>query len=328
MKFDIGIPSSREGLCVPVPYAGPEEIIKIIQASERLGYDAIWGPDFITRTKGMGGIQDTAPPNWYELLITLAYAAAVTERVKLGAFILLPYRDPIILAKQVAALDQFSKGRLLLGVGLGMARDEFEAIRTRERKAHRGKMMDEKMESLHLLLSHDSDEVSFRGEYVEFQGVNLHPKPVQDPLPVYVPGTTPQALPRIARWGSGLMMSAAKAPEAAGALSSVLKEHGRTLSEIDVIAEAQLCLAPTHEGAVEKYRNSRLGQFRLARGAEISSLVAANWIGTPDEAVEKINKVKEKGITHFNALHTAGDTVEETMEQMQMFAEEVIPLCK
>ena len=167
----------------------------------------MWGTDFITPTKGMG-IPDTHPPSWYELLISLAYVAALTDRIKLGTgVILLPYRDPIILAKQVATLDQYSGGRVLLGLGLG-GREEFEAIRPRERKAHRGKIMDEGLEALSLLLSHDEGEVSFKGQYVEFQGVNLHPKPVQNPLPIYVPGRTPDALHRIARWGLGFLMRA------------------------------------------------------------------------------------------------------------------------
>ncbi len=327
MKFDIGIPTSREGLFVPAPFAGPKEIVDLIRASERLGYNAAWGPDFITRTRGMGGIGDPRPPNWYEILISLAYAAALTERIKLGAFILLPYRDPVILAKQVATLDQFSNGRLLLGVGLGMARDEFEAVRTRDRKAHRGRLTSEIMESLHLLLSHDTREVNFSGEYIEFQGVNLNPRPVQNPLPIYAPGRTQEGLRRVAAWGSGLLIPAASARRSIEALEPLLEERGRSLSDIDVVVEAQLCLAQTHEAAVEKYRASRLGQFRLSRGQETSSLVATGWIGTPGEVVEKISKIKEEGVTHFHALHTAGDTMEEAMEQMEVFAQEVVPLC-
>ena len=326
MKFDIEIPTSREEVFVPHPFAGPPEIVQIIQMAERLGYNAVWGTDFVTPTKGMGipGIQS---PNWYEILISLAYAAAVTDRIKLGTgVILVPYRDPIILAKQSATLDQFSGGRLLLGLGLG-SREEFEAIRPRERKAHRGKMMDEKLEALQLLLSHDEGEVSFKGQYVEFQGVNLHPKPVQNPLPIYVPGKTPDALRRVARWGLGFMIRATNVRERIDALQPPLEEYGRDLSQIDVTAEASLSLARTHNAAIDHFQNSRLG-YRLKRGQDIGQLVSDNWIGTPEEVSEKINKTKEEGITHFLALHIADDTVEEMMEQMQMFAEEVIPLVK
>jgi len=103
MKFGIGIPNCREGIFYPIPIADPQEIIKLTQLAERLGYDSVWGTDFITPIPRMG-IPDTPQPNWYELLITLAYLAAATQRIQLGAgVVLLPYRDPIILAKQAAA---------------------------------------------------------------------------------------------------------------------------------------------------------------------------------------------------------------------------------
>ncbi|MEE9199608.1 MAG: hypothetical protein V3U26_07425, partial [Dehalococcoidia bacterium] len=75
MKFDTEVPTCREGVFVPVPFAGPKEIVQVIQKAESLGYNAVWATDFITPTKGYG-IPDAQPPNWYEPLISLAYAAA------------------------------------------------------------------------------------------------------------------------------------------------------------------------------------------------------------------------------------------------------------
>ncbi len=327
MRFDVEVPTSREGIHVPIPFAGHKEIIKTIKLAERLGYNAVWGTDFMTPSPSMG-ILEKQPPNWYELLICLAYAAAVTKRVKLGTgAILLPYRDVILLAKQVATLDHFSNGRLLLGLALGGFRDEFEAIRPRDKKANRGKMMDEQIEALHLLLSHDKGEVSFKGQYVEFQGVNLNPKPLQRPLPIYMPGRNPDAVERIARWGLGYMIRASDARERLETIRPVLEKYGKSPSEIDVTVEAQLSLAKTHEAAVDFYRNSHLAHSNLKR-QDIGTIVANNWIGTPDEVIEKIAHVKELGITHFIALHLAGDTVAESWEQMQIFAEDVIPHAK
>ncbi len=324
LKFDIEIPTCREGIFVPTAFARPEEHVRVIQEAERLGYHAVWGTDFITPTPHIE-IPDAQPPNWYEVLITLAYAAAVTERIKLATgVILLPYRDPVILAKQAATLDQFSGGRLILGLGLG-SREEFDVLYPKQRGAHRGKMMDEKVEALQLLLSHDKGEVSFKGQYVEFEGVNLHPKPVQNPLPIYVPGRSPDAVRRVARLGLGFMIRSSDARERLDALRPAMEEYGRDLSEVDIVAEAQLSLARSHDAAVERYRNSRLG-FRN-KGQDVEVLVSSNWIGTPEEVAENINKTKSEGISHFLPLHIAGDTVEERLEQMQMFAEDVIPNC-
>ena len=184
--------------------------------------------------------------------------------------------------------------------------------------------MDEHIEALRLLLSHDEQNVSYQGRYAEFYDVNLHPRPVQHPLPIYVPGQSAESLQRVAKWGLGFMVSASTIEERLEALKPALEEHGRDLSEIDAIAEAELCLAPTHEAAVERYSASRMGQFR-ARLMDVDSVVKLDWIGTADEVAAKISGMTEKGITHFNAFHIAGDTIEEMHEQMQAFAEEVMP---
>ena len=324
MKFDTEIPNSREGVFVPVPFAGPNQIVQVAQGAERLGFHAVWGTDFMTPTSDYG-MTDSDAPNWHEPLITLAYCAALTERIKLGTgVILLPFRDPVILAKQVATLDRFSNGRLLLGVGLGFSRKEFEAIRPRSRGARRGTIMDEHLAVLHLLLSHDGKAASFEGRYTEIQGVALDPKPVQNPLPIYLAGQSDPALERVARWGAGMLVPAAQARTRMDALKPVLEEHGRDISEIDIVAAADLTLARTHKAAVARYRASRAGQFKT-RGSDFESAIAGNWIGTTADVAEKIGATKEQGITHFRIANSVGETVTESLEQMHMFAEEIIP---
>jgi alkanesulfonate monooxygenase SsuD/methylene tetrahydromethanopterin reductase-like flavin-dependent oxidoreductase (luciferase family) len=325
LKFDVEIPTCREGVFVPAPFAGPNQIIELIKLAEQLGYYAVWGTDFWTPHSRIPESTDI-PPNWYEVMISLSYAAAVTDKIKLGTgVVLLPYRDPIILAKQVATLDQFSNGRFLLGIGLGV-RPEFEAINTRQKKAHRGRMLDEKLEALIFLLSHTQEEYSFNGEYVQFENVNLNPKPVQNPLPMYSPGRNPGSLRRIAKNAMGYMIRNSEAKDRLDAIEPFLHEYGRDISELDVVAESHLSLAGTHEDAVANYQNSRLGnQSKNMNIGDINKVIADNWIGTVSEVVQKIVSTKAMGISHYLALHIAGDTVEAQIEQMQIFAEEVIP---
>jgi alkanesulfonate monooxygenase SsuD/methylene tetrahydromethanopterin reductase-like flavin-dependent oxidoreductase (luciferase family) len=109
------------------------------------------------------------------------------------------------------------------------------------------------------------------------------------------------------------------------ALKSVLERHSRSMSDIDLVAEGQVRLAHDKEKAVAEYGASRQARFSLIRGASLEKLIADNWIGTPDEVVQKISTVARQGVTHFNALHIAGDTMSERLDQMQMFAEEVMP---
>ena len=328
LRFDVEIPTCREGVFVPAPFGGSEDIARTVMSAEAWGFDAVWATDFLNPTPSFG-MPEEAPPRWYEPLVTLAALAGRTERIKLGTgVVMLPFRDPVILAKQAATLDQFSGGRLLLGLGLGAFRDEFESVRTGQRRAHRGRMMDEHLEVLHRLLNAADEPLSFAGRYVEVKGVRMHPRPRQTPLPFYMPGRNEAAYARIARYGHGLMIPGAGAGAHLQAMAPHLDACERSLDALDVIAEGDMRLGATRAEAVKGYFGSRMGHQRTAvRGLAAEKLVAEHWIGTPEEVAEKLNFIaRETGITHFNVLHIAADSMAERLEQMQCFAEEVMPL--
>ena len=195
MRFDICLPNAMEGFLAPTEFAGPREIAKFAVEAERLGYNAVWGFDFVNPTPDMG-IPDGETANWYELMTTLSYVAGVTERIRLVAgVVVLPNRDSIILAKQVATVDQFSQGRLDLGIGLGL-RPEFLTMQPRLKGVYRGELVDEKLEALKLLLDPAGGRVSYDGKHVAFSNVNLDPKPLQNPLPMLTAAETPAPLKR------------------------------------------------------------------------------------------------------------------------------------
>ncbi|MFQ5872339.1 MAG: LLM class flavin-dependent oxidoreductase [Dehalococcoidia bacterium] len=327
MKFGIGIPNCREGIFYPIPFAGTHEILKLTQLAERLGYDSVWGTDFICPVPAMS-LPEPQTPNWYEPLISLAYLAGATQRIELGVgVVLLPYRDPVILAKQAVTLDQFSGGRLLFGWGLGHFRDEFVAIQTRNKRARRGEVLEENMEALHLLLNSDG-KVSFKGKYFEFRDVELDPKPFQKPLPVYIAGHAPDTPARIARYAAGMSMvfSAVKGSirEMVDALVPYLEREGRDLSEIDRAFSTNLFLAQTREEAVKGAKESWLTKRRGARDPD--AFIARLLVGTPEEVAEKIRNLEEQGVTHCVTTNFLVDTFDEALEQVQMFGEEVLPL--
>ena len=229
IRFDTAVPTCREGLFVPVGFAGPEEIVATAVRADELGYHAVWATDLLIPTADYR-IPDAEPPNWYDPLVSLAACAVRTERIKLGlGVVMVPFRDPVILAKQVATLDRFAGGRLLLGVGLGFFRMEFEAAQPRLAKAPRGAILDERLEVLIRLL--EAGEVSFEGEYANVRGVEMFPKPVQSPVPVYFPGKTPETLHRVAKWGHGLLVPLAMATDRMELLRSLLEERGRALGD-------------------------------------------------------------------------------------------------
>jgi len=323
MRFDVEFPNAREGVFVPPGFATPEEIIDVVKLAENLGFWAVWATDFITPTP-IYGIPQGEKPDWYEPLIAIAFCAAHTTKIKLGTGLLLaPFRGPVILAKEVATIDRFSNGRMLLGLGLGMARDEFEALMPRLTKAHRGTMMDECIELLTRLFS-DENDVVFEGHYHAVSGANLFPKPLQRPFPIYVPCRSKDAHERVAKWGLGITAPAYTLQPHIEALKPLLEANGRTLNDIDIIAEGEVFFGKNREEAGDRYSKTRHGQFRLRR-QPLDQVLDQNWIGTVDEIVEKMSRLKEQGLKHFNILHVPADTLSERKELMQRFAEEVMP---
>ncbi|MCP4409139.1 MAG: LLM class flavin-dependent oxidoreductase [Gammaproteobacteria bacterium] len=323
MKFDAEFPNSREGVFVPANFATPQEIVEVVQFAEDLGYHALWATDFITSTPEFG-IPKGEKPNWYEPLATIAFCLARTERIKLGTgLILAPFRDPVILAKQVATIDRFSDGRFFLGLGLGMSRGEFAVVKPRDVKAHRGRMMDECIELLRRFFS-DEIDVKFDGRYHSVDGVNLYPKPSLDPFPIYVPCRGENAYERVARWGLGITAPALTVARHAQALRPLLEAQNHDPTQLDVVAEGEALLGADREALIERYKNTRHGQFRLAR-QDLDAFLENNWVGSKQEVIDKLGKLKEQGIDHFNVLHIPCDTMAERKELLQQFAEEVIP---
>ena len=323
MRFSIEFPNAREGVFVPLHFATPEQIIEVVQHAEKMGFWGAWTTDFVTPTP-MYGIPAGDKPDWYEALISIAFCAAHTSKIKLGTGLLLAsFRDPVILAKQVATIDQFSKGRMLLGLGLGMCRDEFEALMPRKAKAHRGNMMDELIE-LVIRLCSDEESVTYEGKYNAIKDVKLYPKPVQKPLPIYVPCRAEDSYERIAKWGLGITTPAGAMKKHTAALAPLLEQNGRKLSDIDVMVEGEVFFGKTREDAAERYAKTTHGQFRLKR-QPLEQFLEHNWVGTTQQILEKMLKLKEQGTKHFSVLHVPAETVGERKELMQRISEELMP---
>src|SRR5258706_5637575 len=133
--------------------------------------------------------------------MTYAFSAAATKPLRLGTGLLvLPMRrDIVVTAKQIATLDRFSGGRFELGIGIGAYREEFEALNP-DADGRRGDMVDEGLQAFALLFR---DRVaSFDGKYYKFRDVELAPKPLQKPLPIYVGGNNVNNIKRVVQYGA------------------------------------------------------------------------------------------------------------------------------
>ena len=187
------------GLCLP-NYGlatSPQAILQVAQAAEAAGYDSVWTTDHILVPQKYGQPYG----HLIEALMTLGYLAGVTQRVTLAtSVIVLPQRDPILLAKQVAALDQLSGGRALLGVGVGWIEEEYRFLRTDFKQ--RGRIADEWLQVIRTLWT--EKHPSFTGQWINFNDTTFEPKPIQaGGVPIHVGGRSDAAAHRAALWGDG-----------------------------------------------------------------------------------------------------------------------------
>lgn len=179
------------------PSAEPSVIAGWARTAEELGFHSLLTSDHIAVTPD---VTERYPAPFYEPISLLGWLAAATERIAIGTTVtIVPYRHPLETARAFANLDQLSGGRLIFGVGIGWATEEFAALDVPFNR--RGALTDEYLD---IIRRHwTSDEVSHDGT-VTFSGVDTAPRPIQQPHPpIWVGGSSDAALRRTARFGSG-----------------------------------------------------------------------------------------------------------------------------
>ena len=202
--MDFGIVFANTG-----PFSQPDAAASFALAAEAAGFESLWTVEHVVVPKGyestypydpsgrMPGGEDMAIP---DPLIWLSYVAAATSAIRLATGILIvPQRNPVVLAKELATLDMMSGGRLELGIGVGWLEEEFDAIGVPF--AGRGARTDEYVAAMRALWS--ERPASFHGEHVDFTDCILLPAPVAGTIPIHVGGHTEVAARRAGRLGDG-----------------------------------------------------------------------------------------------------------------------------
>lgn len=332
MKFGVSFPTCKEGLNLPLPFCSVDELIDLIVLSDELGYDSAWGNDHITAPAYVREHYED-PPRFYEPVVVFAAAARITSRVRLGtAVLILGAREPVLLAKQLATLDQISHGRAIAGVGIGSYREELELAQPRlASRANRGRLLDESLDTLALLLS--GEQVSHEGEYHAFQNVQLQPAPLQQPLPVYIGGNSSQALERAARVGHGWLPGALpyeRIREGRHEIRRRAEELGRDPGSVSIAPQYMCCIGETHDEALASFRASPMYLHlqtlsgATLRGQQLDAVEAANLIGTPAEIVEQIHSLEQAGVDELAAMSFISETAADMARDMEIFKEEVM----
>src|SRR3954468_21653807 len=203
MEFGVALPTCTEGMAYPIRFTDHEGVLRLALALEELGYDSALVNDHYSTMPYVREMFDV-PPRFYEPLVTLTYVAARTSRIRLmTGVVVMPMREPVVLAKQVATLDQISGGRLLLGIGVGSYRAEFESVRPNMIEAPRGALVAEGIAALQELFTQRRS--TFHGKYFAFDDVEMYPKPLQDPFPILSCGNAPATIERAATLCAGWM---------------------------------------------------------------------------------------------------------------------------
>ena len=192
------------------PLIDPDSLSRIITEGEALGFDYVTISDHIMVPRNLdskypytdsGEFPAGTQAAWLEQLATTAYIAALTKKLRFVLSVMVvPHRPAVLTAKLLSTIDFLSKGRLTLGIGVGWCREEFEAIGAAPFE-DRGHVTDEWMDACRELWT--AELPKFAGKYVRFDDVVFAPKPVQNPIPIWVGGESGPALRRTVRYAHG-----------------------------------------------------------------------------------------------------------------------------
>jgi probable F420-dependent oxidoreductase len=263
-----------------------DQVFTQVGAAEAAGYESLWTVEHVVVPKGYesaypysrsgrmaGGVEDFAIP---DPLVWLAFAAAASSTIRLATGVMiLPQRNPVVLAKEVATLDVLSGGRMMLGVGAGWLEEEFRAIGVPF--ADRGSRVDEYVGAMRALWS--QEVASFDGEFVSFTDVYMRPQPVNGTVPIVVGGHTRRAARRAGELGDGFYPASAavaELPELVALARDAADRAGRDPDALEITMAAR----PDRE-SVERMAAAGVDRVVVsaAAGEETLAALAADVVG-------------------------------------------------
>jgi probable F420-dependent oxidoreductase len=279
-----------------------------VDLCEQAGVDSLWQSDrLVSRDPSL------------ESISLMAALAGRTRRLKFGMSVtVVAFRDPLVLAKQCATIDHLSGGRLLPAFGIGPAQaPEWRA--TGRSSAGRGKRADELLEIMSRLWSEES--VSYAGEHFRYENASIAPRPTQQPLPLWIGGSSAAAIRRTARIGTGWLGGIQTPEQVAPVVEAIRKasaESGRPIPEDHYGAGFSYRFGAQSEPIVERAK-ALIG--RVARDVDPERYLA---VGGADEVLAQIERYRRCGVSKFVLRPVAADA-SDVVEQTRRLAEQVLP---
>lgn len=252
-------------------FPNPEQAQHVAKVAERVGFESMVCIEHVVIPTKYDSVypygSDGRFPGGPDVLlpdplIWMSYVAGVTSKIRfMTGVLILPQRNPLVLAKEVATLDYLSGGRIELGIGVGWLREEFDAIGVPFKA--RGRRADEHIEAMRTLWSRD--DVSYAGEFIEFKGISCNPKPAQTTIPIIIGGHSRAAAKRAGRLGDGYFPAIGREvdlPTLFATARQSAAEHGREPDELTFTAGCPGVFGDDPLGALEE--RQEIGVQRIA----------------------------------------------------------------
>jgi alkanesulfonate monooxygenase SsuD/methylene tetrahydromethanopterin reductase-like flavin-dependent oxidoreductase (luciferase family) len=291
------------------PFATAADILATADLAERLGYERVWVHDHISWPKdklthfATGSIEACGDqdPNFFESVTTVALLAGRLRRAGVGiAGLVLPLRDPRILAKQLATIDQLGGSRLVVALGIGAIRGDFEVMGVPFER--RGRISNDYLAAMEAIFG-EEQPVSHTGEVLSFAEGTFLPRPAG--LRLWVTGSSEPGLRRAAQYADGWMtvyQDLATYGQFAGQLDGYATELGRDPAAIEKGYETYVCVAPTTDEAVAIARHSLEHKFKtLEAGLDVCV------VGDPDAFLARLAAYRAAGAGHVELKFIAHD---------------------
>jgi probable F420-dependent oxidoreductase len=289
-----------------------EDLAKYAKRAEELGFDSLWAWDHM-----LLGSKNPFP--FLESLSTLAALSAITERVELGTGVLvLPVRNPVVLAKVTSTIDLISGGRLILGLAGGWYEREFEAVGVPF--SRRGRLFERNLEVLFRFWTEDA--VSGEADEMVFKRAVMLPKPATRPRPrVLVGGYVDRVLRRAGTLGDGWLAyfyTAESFRRSWGKVRSFAEDVGRDPDALHNLSQLVICVDDSFEEADRRARDFMDAYFDTPPWSEATQDHAVR--GTPDQCAEQLAEHLDAGVRHIALVPT-----EYAPEQVEAVASDVLP---
>jgi probable F420-dependent oxidoreductase len=324
VKFGFYLPTCAEGTFYPRGFVDLGWIADAVSQVEGAEFYEISASDYVS-TGRRNRDESMPPPQYLEPLTILSWLAGKTTSVRLLPNVLvLPLREIVLLAKELTTLDHVSGGRLICGLGLGANRDEFEAIHPRRSGTDRGKLLNEGLDALRVLLTERS--ATFSGRYIEFADVELYPKTLQDSLPIYLTGDSEDACRRAARQADG-WITFVPGLSKLGTLLEIIDEEARSVgrNRPSIAPMIGVAVGATDDEALASWEQSQFcAHLKRGRGGSNQDVAGPNLVGSPATIRASIDEYERLGVDQMTLIFT-GNTTEEVSSQITRFIDEVMP---